>query len=72
MKLSLKLLALLVSASFCLEASAVTITVNNTADSGAGSLRGALASALDGDTIDATGISGTITLTTGQLSSVRA
>ena len=46
---------------------AATITVMNTADSGAGSLRGALASALDGDTIDATGISGTVTLTTGQL-----
>jgi hypothetical protein len=35
MKLSLKLLAALVSASFCLQASAATITVINTSDSGA-------------------------------------
>jgi uncharacterized repeat protein (TIGR01451 family) len=48
-------------------ARAATITVNNTADSGAGSLRDALAGAADGDLIDATGISGTITLTSGQL-----
>ena len=34
---------------------------------GAGSLRQALVDANDGDTIDATGISGVITLTTGQL-----
>jgi hypothetical protein len=41
--------------------------VSNTNDSGPGSLRQALAIANDGDTIDATGISGIITLTTGQL-----
>src|ERR1051326_4226892 len=41
--------------------------VTNTADSGPGSLRDALACASDGDTIDATGVSGTITLTTGEL-----
>jgi Dockerin type I domain len=41
--------------------------VTNTNDSGAGSLRQALADANDGDTIDATGISGVITLTSGQL-----
>src|SRR5437870_11138631 len=43
------------------------IPVTNTNDSGAGSLRQALADANNNDTIDATGISGVITLTTGQL-----
>jgi len=47
---------------------AATITVMNTNDSGAGSLRQALADASDGDTIDfAAAVSGTITLTSGQL-----
>jgi len=41
--------------------------VTNTNDSGAGSLRQALAIANDGDTIDATGISGVISLTSGEL-----
>jgi hypothetical protein len=44
-----------------------TILVTNTNDSGSGSLRNALAIANDGDTIDATGISGTILLTSGEL-----
>src|SRR6266478_4348475 len=48
-------------------ASAATITVTNTADSGPGSLRAALVGAADGDTIDATGVSGTIKLTSGEL-----
>jgi len=43
------------------------IIVTNTDDSGPGSLRDALASANDGDTIAATGISGTILLTSGEL-----
>jgi hypothetical protein len=43
------------------------IIVTNTADSGPGSLRDALAAAVDGDIIDATGISGTILLTSGEL-----
>jgi len=43
------------------------ITVTNTNDSGPGSLRNALAIANDGDTIDATGVSGTILLTNGEL-----
>src|SRR5207245_8599536 len=43
------------------------IPVTNTNDNGQGSLRQALAIANDGDTIDATGISGVITLTTGEL-----
>ena len=45
----------------------VTVLVTNTADSGTGSLRQALTDASDGDTIDATGISGAIILTSGQL-----
>src|SRR5262249_22823747 len=44
-----------------------TITVTSTADSGAGTLRAALASAANGDTIDASGVTGTILLTTGEL-----
>jgi hypothetical protein len=43
------------------------ILVTNTNDSGPGSLRAALAVANDGDTIDATGVSGTILLTRGEL-----
>jgi hypothetical protein len=66
MKRFLKLIALLVSASFCLQASAATITVMNNGDSGAGSFRQALADANDGDTIDFS-VSGTITLTSGEL-----
>ena len=46
---------------------ATTIGVTNTSDSGPGSLRQALAIANDGDTIDATGVSGVITLTSGLL-----
>src|SRR6476661_9022863 len=46
---------------------ATTILVTNTNDSGSGSLRDALADANDGDTIDATGVSGTILLTSGEL-----
>jgi len=41
--------------------------VNNTNDNGPGSLRQALVDANDGDTIDATGISGAITLSSGEL-----
>ena len=50
-----------------ISAHANIITVTNTNDSGPGSLRQAFAIANDGDTIDATGISGVITLTTGEL-----
>ena len=46
---------------------AVTITVTNTNDSGFFSLRQALADANDGDTINFLGVSGTITLTSGEL-----
>jgi hypothetical protein len=48
-------------------ADATTITITNTNDNGPGSLRQALVDAHDGDTIDATGISGVILLTGGQL-----
>ncbi len=48
-------------------AGAATFTVTSTADSGPSSLRAALASAASGDTIDATGVSGTILLTSGEL-----
>ena len=44
-----------------------TIVVTNTNDNGQGSLRQALADAQNGDTIDATTISGVIILTSGQL-----
>ncbi len=43
------------------------LSVTNTADSGPGTLRAALAAAGQVDIIDATGVSGTITLTNGQL-----
>ena len=46
---------------------AATIKVTNTVDSGAGSLRAALAAATNGVTIDATELSGTITLISGEL-----
>jgi hypothetical protein len=68
MKRFLKLLALLVSALFCLQASAGTITVTSTADSGANTLRQALNDANDGDTIDFNlTYPATITLTSGEL-----
>jgi hypothetical protein len=57
----------MLACALAIPAHADTITVTNTNDSGPGSLRQALVDANDGDTIDATGISGVITLTTGQL-----
>src|SRR6266700_1391293 len=63
------LIALLCAAIASLQGvHAATITVINTNDSGPGSLRGALASAVDGDTIDfSITTPATITLTSGQL-----
>jgi hypothetical protein len=63
------LLAGFLSAS-CLAAAnahASIITVTNTNDSGPGSLRQAMAEANDGDIIDATGVSGSIELSSGEL-----
>src|SRR5467141_3746116 len=48
-------------------ANGAVVTVTNTNDSGPGSLRNALAVANDGDTIDATDISGVISLNSGEL-----
>jgi hypothetical protein len=47
-------------------ASAATLTVSNTSDSGGGSLRDAISTAVSGDTINFS-VTGTITLTTGPL-----
>src|SRR5689334_12815871 len=54
---------------FTASGAAATLTVTNTNDNGAGSLRDAInAAAYEGDTINfAPGVSGTITLTGGQL-----
>ena len=58
---------LTLACALTLSAHATVIVVTNTNDSGPGSMRQALAVANDGDTIDATGISGVISLTTGEL-----
>src|SRR5437867_7453977 len=50
--------------AFC--ARAATLTVTSIADSGPGSLRNAIAAAASGDTV-AFGVTGAITLTTGEL-----
>ncbi len=64
---AITLTAVLGLAAWLTPSNADTITVNSPADNGAGTLREALASAMDGDTIDATSLTGTITLTSGQL-----
>ena len=58
---------LTLACALTLSAHATVIVVTNTNDSGPGSMRQALAVANDGDTIDATGISGVINLTSGEL-----
>jgi hypothetical protein len=60
-------IAVVLLGAVAISARGATISVTNTNDSGSGSLRQALAIANDGDTIDATGISGVITLTSGEL-----
>jgi hypothetical protein len=60
-------ICLTLACALAIPAHATIIPVTNTNDSGPGSLRQALAIANDGDTIDATGISGVITLTSGEL-----
>ena len=58
---------LILACTLTISADATTIIVSNTNDNGPGSLRQALAEANDGDIIDATGVSGVITLSTGVL-----
>src|SRR6266487_1300647 len=60
-------ICLILACALTIAAHATIIPVTNTNDNGPGSLRQALVDANDGDTIDATGISGIITLTTGEL-----
>ena len=60
-------ICLTLACAFTIPAHAMTIIVSNTNDNGPGSLRQALLDANDGDTIDATGISGAIILTSGVL-----
>jgi hypothetical protein len=60
-------ICLTLGCALAIRAHATTIIVSNINDSGPGSLRQALLDANDGDTIDATGISGVITLITGEL-----
>lgn len=57
----------LATLSIPLPAAAATLAVANTGDSGAGSLRQAISDASAGDTIDLSGLSGVITLTSGVL-----
>src|SRR5689334_8252286 len=57
-----------VSACLALAANAAQLTVTNTADSGAGSLRDQIAAAAPGDTIDFDpSVTGIIALTSGEL-----
>src|SRR5262245_15004183 len=58
---------MILACAFAIPAQARTLIVSNTNDNGPGSLRQALADANDGDTIDATSISGVIVLSTGEL-----
>src|SRR5215831_455862 len=58
-------LSLVCLVSVAVQASILTVT--NTNDNGPGSLRQAIVNANPGDTIDATGIIGIITLTSGEL-----
>ncbi len=60
-------ICLILACALTTTVNATTIMVSNTNDSGPGSLRQALLDANDGDTIDATGISGVITLIAGEL-----
>src|SRR5262249_31845194 len=60
-------IGLALACSLTISADATTILVTNTNDNGPGSLRQALAEANDGDIVDATGVSGVITLGTGVL-----
>jgi hypothetical protein len=61
------LIFLVIAALYCTGSWAATIVVSNALDSGSGSLRSALAASKSGDTIDASSVTGTIFLTTGEL-----
>src|SRR5262245_51449422 len=63
-------IGVLLFCTMAMQAHATTITVINTNDSGAGSLRQALANANNGDRINFA-VTGTITLTSGGLGSPR-
>src|ERR1043166_3381565 len=63
---NMKPVSLLIARLAVQTAGAATLTVSSTADSGAGSLRAALASASAGDTINFT-VTGTVLLATGEL-----
>lgn len=60
-------ICLILACALTVPAHATTIIVSNTNDNGPGSLRQALSIANEGDVIDATGISGVIILTSGEL-----
>jgi len=60
-------ICLILALNVSIAAQAAILTVTNTNDNGPGSLREALVHANVGDTIDATGIRGVITLTSGEL-----
>src|SRR5438552_9086296 len=60
-------ICLTLACALTIAAHATIIPVTNTNDKGPGSLRQALADANDSDTIDATGISGAISLISGEL-----
>jgi hypothetical protein len=66
-KITVAAICLTVCCALTIRANATTLVVTNTNDNGPGSLRQALMDANDGDTIDATGVFGVITLTTGEL-----
>ena len=63
--------AALAVACLLMAGSALAATVTSLADSGAGSLRAAIAASFNGDTVDCRGLSGTITLTSGALTNAR-
>src|SRR5215469_12589427 len=60
-------ICLILALNVSIAAQAAILTVTNTNDNGPGSLREALVHANVSDTIDATAISGVITLTSGEL-----
>lgn len=62
----MKLATFFLLLAFAVTLQAATLTVNSTADAGAGSLRDQLAAAANGDTVDVT-VTGTITLTGGEI-----